>query len=69
MRVFLALTLLMGIIRKPTIPCYGETDPLMKTEAFGKAMVRDRYQIILQFLHFADNRLYNPRDPERDRLK
>ena len=27
-----------------------------------------RYQIISKFLHFADNSMYDPEDPDRDRL-
>jgi len=31
-------------------------------------MPRNKYQLILKFLHFADNRNYDVTDPKRDRL-
>jgi len=31
-------------------------------------MSRNRYQLISKFLHFADNRRWNPTDPNRDKL-
>ena len=31
-------------------------------------MRRDRFHLLLKFLHFADNSQYNIADPERDKL-
>jgi len=31
-------------------------------------MIRDRFKLILKFLHFNDNTTYNAEDPDRDRL-
>ena len=31
-------------------------------------MSRDRFKLILKFLHFNDNSTYDPNDPDRDRL-
>ena len=36
--------------------------------SFPKVMLRDRFKLILKFLHFNDNIGYNPNDPDRDRL-
>jgi len=52
---FLALTLLMGIDRKPGIPDYWSNSPLFYNSTFPNTMSRNRYQIIHKFLHFADN--------------
>jgi hypothetical protein len=68
MKQFIALTLLMGIIKKPEISNYWSTHPLLKSSIFNTVMPRNRYQSILQFLHFADNSLYNANDPNRDKL-
>ena len=65
---FLALTLLMGIVKKPELSDYWSTNPLLKGSLFNSVMSRNRYQTILRFLHFADNSQYDPNDPDRDRL-
>ena len=56
---FVALTLLMGIVRKSTISSYWSTDALMSIPYFGVVMSRNRFLAISQFLHFANNSL-NP---------
>ena len=50
------LTVMMGIVRKPTIHSYWNTDDLMVTPFFLKpeSLSRDRYLTILQFLRFSD---------------
>ena len=68
MKRFLALSLLMGIVRKPAISDYWSTNPLLKGSVYNNVMPRNRYQTILRFLHFADNSQYDPNDPDRDRL-
>ena len=48
---------------------YWSTDPLLQTSVFNHIMSRNRIQMILQFIiHFADNSLYDPKDPNRDCL-
>ena len=68
MKQFIALSLLMGIVRKPEIAQYWSTNPLLKGSIFNSVMPRNRFQSILQFLHFADNSQFDPNDPDRDRL-
>ena len=68
MKQFVALSLLMGIVRKPEIAQYWSTNPLLKGSIFNSVMPRNRFQSILQFLHFADNSQFDPNDPDRDRL-
>lgn len=41
--VFLALILLMGIIKKLHLNMYFSTDPLYNTPIFGSAMTRNRF--------------------------
>ena len=68
MKQFVALSLLMGIVVKPEISDYWSTNPLLKGSIFNSVMSRNRFQSILQFLHFADNSQFDPNDPDRDRL-
>ena len=69
LRKFFGLTLLMGLIRKPVIAMYWSRDPLYATPIFGEIMSRNRYQLLLRFLHFNDNeKVPKANDPERDRL-
>jgi hypothetical protein len=57
---FLALHLLMGVMKKPTLKEYWFTNPLLDTPAFRHAISRNRYESILRSLHFADNTNPNP---------
>ena len=68
MKKIISFYLLPGIIRKPLISQYWSTNPLIRTPFFNIAMPRNRFQSILEFLHFNDNTFYNPNDPDRDRL-
>lgn len=68
MKKFLALVLLMGIVRKPEVSDYWSTNPLLKGSIFNSVMPRNHFQSILQFLHFADNSRYHANDPKHDRL-
>jgi hypothetical protein len=54
MKIFLGLTLAMGVIRKPTIQSYWSTEPLERTAYFATCMPRDRYRLILRYLRFSD---------------
>ena len=69
-KVFMGLCILMGISYKPRVWMYWSKDSLYSSPIFGKIMARERFQIILRFLHFQDNEdpQYNPQDPNRDRL-
>ncbi|GFW73903.1 piggyBac transposable element-derived protein 4 [Trichonephila clavipes] len=66
---FLGLILLMGYIEKDSIQDYWTTDNLIETPIFREVMPRDRFLMILKFLHFSDNSLKESRDsPTYDRL-
>ena len=68
MKDFIALLLLTDVIQKPEINHYWSTDPLLKSSIFNETMVRNRYQAIMEFLHFNDNSNYNPNEPAIDKL-
>ena len=69
MKTFLGLTILMGIIRKPSVQLYWSKDPLYSTPIFSQVMRRNRCQLLLKFFHLSDNDLMLPRsDPNYDRL-
>ncbi|XP_055924618.1 piggyBac transposable element-derived protein 4-like [Argiope bruennichi] len=55
MFVFFALTILIGIIKKPKIKMYFSTNPMLATPFFNSVMSRDRYVAILRCLHFASS--------------
>ena len=67
-RYFLALYLLTGFIQKPQVCQYWSTDPLLQTSIFNQVMSWNRFQKILEFLHFADNSNYDANDPNWDKL-
>lgn len=55
MKRFLCLLIHMGPNNLPTVEHYWSTDPLYKTEVYGKSMSRNRFQLLLRFWHFSDN--------------
>ena len=68
MLTFLAMIVLMGIIHKPRISMYWTKDGMVSTPVFSQLMRRDRFLFILRFLHFVDNKIYNPVDPDKNEL-
>ena len=52
---FLALIILMGNVRKPTMKSYCTTNAMHATPSFGTIMSRNRFFVIDKFLHFAHN--------------
>ena len=65
MKKFLGLMFLTGIIRKPTLEDYWSTDSMIETPIFGKVMSRNRFEIILSYLHFNDNEKRSPNCDDR----
>ena len=63
MYTFLALTILMSHVQKLNVLDYWKRDSLIATPTFAKYMSRDRYLLLLRFLHFYDNEVAS-----RDRL-
>ena len=62
MKRFIGLLILMEIVYKPTIPMYWSTSEFHNTPIFSKVMSRTRFQLLLKFLHFNNNDLYDPKD-------
>ena len=56
MKKFLGLTILMGIVKKPTIRSYWSTDSLLATPCFShpSSLSRDQYLASLRFLRFSN---------------
>lgn len=68
MKSFVGLLLLMGIVHKPTLPDYWSLDDLIYTPVFSQVMKRNRFYLILRFLHFNDNTALNLNHDNPDRL-
>uniref|UniRef100_A0A8C5Q2Y3 PiggyBac transposable element-derived protein domain-containing protein n=1 Tax=Leptobrachium leishanense TaxID=445787 RepID=A0A8C5Q2Y3_9ANUR len=69
MRKFWGLTLQMGIVQKPSIASYWSKKSTQTTPIFPATMSRDRYLLLLRYLHYNDNANALPRDhPDHDRL-
>ena len=62
-KTLLGILILLGIVHNPKLTIYWSTDNLVATPIFNQVMRRDRFLILIKFLHFADNRDYNPEDP------
>ncbi|KAJ2954434.1 hypothetical protein O0L34_g2704 [Tuta absoluta] len=55
MRVFLGLLLHMGTVNLPSLEHYWKKDELYYMPLFSGIMSRNRFQMILRYLHFTDN--------------
>lgn len=55
MYVFIAIVLLMGVIKKSSIRKYWACDPLLVTPIFGRLMSKNRFTSIMGNLHFTDS--------------
>lgn len=62
MMVFWALCMLMGVLGKPALHLYWSTRRIIATPFFGLTMARDRFILLLRFLHFHDSSIARPRD-------
>ena len=69
MKSFIALLLLMGVNHKLSLPMYWSLDDFLYTLIFSQIMTRNRFYLILRFLHFSNNEdpLYDINDENRDR--
>jgi len=55
MYLFTAINMLMARNKKLELREYWSTDSLLYTPIFGQIMSRNRYQILLRYLHFTNN--------------
>lgn len=65
MYTFLGLSILMSIVRLHSIHEYWSTTTLVPTPIFGKYMSRDRFLLLMKYLHFTNNRNENKEDRVR----
>ena len=54
MPTLMGILILMGIIHKPRMAMYWSTDDILATPIFNQVMRRDRFLLLMRFLHFAD---------------
>ena len=64
----LLAVVLMGVVHKPRSAMYWFTDSLISTPIFSQFISRDRFLILITFLHFAHNKNINLADPDQDKL-
>lgn len=64
-RAFFALIVLMGIVHKPNLRSYWDSDPMTDTPFFYQTMTRNRFEGLLTYLHFVNKE----EEVEGDRLK
>ena len=55
MYVFIATTMLMGVVQKNNLRDYWSIDPVIITPMFRELFSRDRYYSIMRMLHFVNN--------------
>ena len=65
MRKFLGLSILTGIVKKPSLVMYWSTDEIVSTPFFGKIMSRNRFAEIHRYLHFNDSEQVPPDNEDR----
>ena len=68
MLTFFGHLILMGIVHKPRQTMYWSKDNIMATPIFNQMIRRDRFLLLLRFLHFTDKSQYNAADPKGDKL-
>lgn len=55
MYVFIAIHMLMARNKKLEISEYWSNNPLLHSPIFGKSMSRNRFQLLLRYIHFCNN--------------
>ena len=69
LKAFLAMLIIMGAISLPSLHLYWTSKWPFSFPTFSSIMSRNRFELILKFIHFNDNEHQIPRDqPEHDRL-
>lgn len=65
---FLALIILQGIVKKPTVEQYWSKRHSTSTPFFSKIMSYRRFQLIYRYMHFADNNAFDAKTHECPKL-
>lgn len=68
MNSFLALIILQGIVKKPTVEQYWSKRHSTSTPFFSKIMSYRRFQLIYRYMHFADNNAFDAKTHECPKL-
>ena len=58
----LGILITMGLNKQPTFDCYWSKGQIYGCELIQKTMSRNKFELIMRFLHFADNRLSDGSD-------
>ena len=61
LRKFFALVIVMGLVNYPRLEDYWATSWPFATHTFSSVMSRDRFSLILRFLHINDSAQYIPK--------
>lgn len=61
-KTFFSLCIIMSVVKKPNLQAYWSTKKVIETKIFSEIMSLKRFQLILRFLHFADNAQCQPND-------
>lgn len=68
-KIFLGLTLNMGLTKKNVLRSYWSTNPIHHMPLYSSVMSRTRYTMIMRFLSFTESSMCLPRnDPGYDKL-
>ena len=51
----LGILIMMGLNKQPTFDCYWAKSEMYGCELIQKSMSRNKFELIMRFLHFADN--------------
>jgi hypothetical protein len=62
MKRFFGLIMFMGLVRLPKLSDYWSTNDILSQSFPRTVMTRNRFELLLQYLHFADNDNINPND-------
>jgi len=62
MKAFLAIVINMGLIKKRSISSYWSTRACNATPWFGTVMSRNRFQLLLRYMHVEDVDRIPPRN-------
>ena len=66
---FFAIVIHMCLVKKPSIPDYWSTSPILHTTFAARIMSRDRFKSIMAMLHINNNKTYNSHgQPNHDPL-
>ena len=68
-RCFIAILILQGIVKKPTLQSYFSKRESVNTPFFSKVMSADRFSLLCKFLHFENNQLCDQTEPRTNETK